>query len=775
MSLNTTNNTPEHCLHCNAPLQGITVVGNGFCCQGCQAVYHILHQEGLDRFYELAPKDLPPPNAEEEKGNFDSFAWLDGKDSVGQLSVGVQGIHCTACVWLFEEMFEREEGAKEIIVNPTMGEIQFDYDPDNFDIKSFFQKMEAFGYRFGERREEQERASQALLWRVGVSIALTMNVMLIYISFYFGLTPSEELFPVFAWVAFALSTINVVVGGWPFLRSAWVLIRLRSLHLDLPIAVGIVFSYLGSFIAFFWGNAELTYFDSLSSFISLMLLGRFLQTRSIENNRQKILQDQQELDWSCSRIIENDTERKTETVLIQQLRIGDTILIPVGAVVPVAAILDSPSQVQINLAWMTGESEPIQATKGMVLRSGAVNEGTEPFFCIVTEEWNKSELQELLQRTPASDGKEDLPVWFRPILQWYVPIVFVLAALGFLLWIPEGLGRAMEVVTAILIVTCPCAFGIAMPLAKELAVLNLRKRGVFVQSSRFFVEINQITQIVFDKTGTLTLGKLEVQNAEIFATLTTVQRLALATMVHQSNHPKSKAIATYVKEEKLQKEIVRERAGQGLYMGEWSLVKGNKQENTVFYYQDKMIASFQFREKPRGDLGKLFQILQDYGKRLVLLSGDQQEKVDRLLIQNNIQNVTAMGALSPKDKANWIAEHSAKTTMMVGDGLNDSQAFEVAALTATPANHLAELLSRSDVYFVGENIASILWAIQWGRQTQQVQKRAFVMALTYNSSVIVICLLGMMTPLWAAIAMPLSSIVIVLDTFLQQRNLREKR
>jgi len=157
---------------------------------------------------------------------------------------------------------------------------------------------------------------------------------------------------------------------------------------------------------------------------------------------------------------------------------------------------------------------------------------------------------------------------------------------------------------------------------------------------------------------------------------------------------------------------------------------------------------------------------------MVILSGDQQGKVELIMKEFGLSGVTAIGGVSPKEKGQWIAAHRPQNSLMVGDGLNDSQAFQKAALTATPASHLAELLARSDLYFLGENIGSIVLAFDWGKQTQSTQQRAFGMALGYNVLVIVLCLLGWMTPLFAAIAMPISSIVIVSDTFLQQQKLR---
>lgn len=762
--------TEDSCLHCSAPLQGISIIGEAFCCQGCQMVYQLLHQEGLDRFYDLADSGLPPVEHKEDLGA-DSFAWLDGREGAGLLVLGVQGVHCSACVWLFQEVFEKEAGAREILVNPTMGEVQFDYDPKQFELKPFLKKMEAFGYRFGERREAQKRASQALLWRVGVSIALSMNVMMLTISFYFGLNPSEELYDTFSWVAFGLTTLNVLIGGWPFLRSALILIRLRALHLDLPIALGILFSYFGSSISFFWGDSEQVFFDSLSVFISLMLLGRFVQNRSLENNRQKILQDQKDMYWTCLRMVEEGESKRTETVTVQDLQIGERLLVPMGSVIPVAMVLDSVERARLNLAWMTGESELVSLSRGTIIRAGAINQTGHSIEGIITEVWDDSELQALLHRTPSSDGRTDVPAWFRPILAWYVPIVLLLAMLGFLLWLPEGWQKSTEIVTALLIVTCPCAFGIAMPLAKELAILRLRQRGVFVQSAKFLAECNQIEQIVFDKTGTLTLSGLELENPEALDSLTSEQELALFTMVAQSTHPKSKAIERHLKTLLFLQGNVEEEIGTGLRLGKWSVEKS--EEDTVFLENGQKLCAFQFKEKPRGDLSNLLRELKIRGKEMVILSGDRQEKVEKLLQDSGLDGITAIGALSPTEKATWIKEHNPDKTLMVGDGLNDSPAFEQAALTVTPASHLAELLSRSDLYFLGENISSILLAIDWGAQTQRAQKRAFTMALGYNIFVIILCFMGWMTPLFAAVAMPLSSIFIVSDTFVQQRTLRE--
>ncbi len=750
------------CRHCQLSLDPNHTIGDGFCCHGCETVYSLLQKEGLNRFYDLSDGQKPPVHVTEGTG----FEWIVDKADNGRLDVSINGIHCTACVWLLEEVFERQQGGQEILINPTLGEATLRYDPESFDPVAYFEQMASLGYQASPRRSELPRVSQTLLWRMGVSVALSMNVMLMYVSFYMGLDHQDALFVPFWAVSTVLTLLNVAIGGWPFFKTSIQVLRKGALHLDLPIAVGILSSLFSNIVLMYSTNGQEMYLDSLNSFITLMLLGRFFQTRSIENNRQQLQQGDDFADWTVLRVTEDDEGTQGNRISVEDVSIDDRLLIPVGAVVPVNSTLLS-SQERFSLAWITGESESISFIKGDVVPSGAIHIGDTAVDVQALNTWGESELKDLLT-VPPSTEHESVPSWFQPILRWYVPIVLGVSMLGFLWWYPSGLTNALSVMTALLIVTCPCAFGIALPLAKELAVLQLRSQGVFVRTSRFFTRAVDIERVVFDKTGTLTMGRLQ---ASMTKSISNEATQALYNMVLRSNHPKSQAILGLLTSQsatlKLDSDVsVVEHSGVGL---QYDLYKLEKSElgDTVFRHAGMVLTTFSFMEAVRGDLDAIVKQLADAQISVTILSGDRPNNVHALLEQTGLE-IEAHGGLSPQDKADWITMDRPQQTMMVGDGLNDAKAFDVAGLSVTPANALAGLLSRADVYLTGDNLRSVWLSIHGARYTQSTQQRVFTFALVYNLVVVSLAFVGQMSPLLAAVLMPASSIGLVSYTLWRQ-------
>ena len=758
--------THKTCLHCQLPLDPSHTIGEGFCCHGCETVYQLLNQEGLNRFYDLSDGQKPPVQVRTDG----DYGWVEEKVDSGCLDVSINGIHCSACVWLLEEVFERQEGGQEILINPTMGSVTLRYDPQRFNPVDYFTQMESLGYQATPRKKELPRVSQTLLWRVGVSVALTMNVMLMYISFYMGLTPESELYQPFWMVSSVLTLINVIVGGWPFFKTSIGVLRKGMLHLDLPIAAGIISSSLSNVVLMLHTGGQEMYLDSLNSFITLMLLGRFFQTRSIENNRQQLQQHEEDVDWRMVRILSTEEEIQQERISVQQIETGDRLMIPVGGVIPVPSTLFTTKDVQLNLAWITGESDLIPFTSGSPLPAGALNATAYPIEVVTTDTWEHSTLKQLLTIPPSSEH-QDIPRWFQPILRWYVPLVFTISGLGFLWWYSAGIDRALAVTTALLIVTCPCAFGIALPLAKELAVLHLKAQGIFVRTTKFFAQATGVKRVVFDKTGTLTMGDIAaIQTGH----LSELDRKILYNMVSRSHHPKSRAIFEMLEHQGAPQWIddfaLTEEGGVGLRYQGYHLEKHPKGD-TQFRQGTTVLATFHFQEKLRGNLQVIVSQLNQQRIEVSILSGDTPTKVQQLLAQIDLPDISFQGGLSPEDKANWILAHQPQQTMMVGDGLNDAPAFDVSGISVTPANALGGLLSRADVYLTGDNLRSVWQAIHGARYTEQTQKHVFTFALVYNVIVITIAFFGEMSPLMAAVLMPLSSIGLVSYTLWRQRNM----
>jgi Cu2+-exporting ATPase len=351
------------CAHCAGPLPAAPTA-HIYCCAGCEAVAGLLAARGLDHYYDLANGRLPAVGAAPAAR---SHAWLEpllaaadapspgASIQLSTLELDVQGIHCAACVWLMNETFRRDDGAVGITVNPALGKVRVCWRKGAFDLGAWIADVERFGYQFGPSRKASSRASSSLTWRLGVCAALAMNVMLFSLSFYFGLSRRDgDIYVLFSRLSLLLSTAVVVVGGWPFFRAAVLGLRRGLLHLDLPIALGIVLVYATSLLQVARGRGgELTYFDTLNTFITLMLLGRLLQERVLERNRQYLLAD----DGADGIFVRRLGDGALQTVRAPQVRRGDRLLVAPGELIPVDATLND-AQARISTDWITGEATP---------------------------------------------------------------------------------------------------------------------------------------------------------------------------------------------------------------------------------------------------------------------------------------------------------------------------------------------------------------------------------------------------------------------------------
>ena len=286
------------CLHCGNELGRFWKPADGpFCCRGCRGVYEMIHAAHLERFYDLKPASTAPaPTLRPE-----SFAWLDrmladpatADAGLLRLDLDIQGVHCAACVWLIEELFKRRAAGVQLRINPALGSVELAWDPQRGDLKEFLAEIEKFGYRLGPARKDGRPRSRDLLMRMAIAIAMALNVMMFSLSYYFGLAPQDgALYRFFGWLSLLLATVALVAGGGVFVRGAWAGLRRRVLHLDVPIALGMVLAWGGSVWGFLTGGPEHAYFDSLTVFIALMLVGRWAQEHILQRNRNARMSDQ---------------------------------------------------------------------------------------------------------------------------------------------------------------------------------------------------------------------------------------------------------------------------------------------------------------------------------------------------------------------------------------------------------------------------------------------------------------------------------------------------
>jgi len=761
------------CLHCGQSIAPSNT--SAYCCLGCEAVHAALSDGDLLRYYDLRG-DSAEPVGDLHLERRDKL-WLEpiaeqvaASDKPTQLTLGVQGLRCAACVWLIQELFQRESHGDHILVNAGRGTLSLHVAP-TFPLRRFVANVERFGYLVGTARDAGhglEAKSDDLLMRLGVCAALAANTMMFTFAVYLGL-PKGPLHSLLHSLSFGLTSLSVLIGAPTFVRSAWHAVRSRLLHLDVPIAAGIVLTYCAACWSFISGETGAAYYDSLSVFIALMLLGRYLQTRIVANNQSRLLMSTG-ADAVMTRRVEGDV---VSLIAATELREGDVLLISAGDLVPVACTLLT-ADARCSLDWITGESDPVSYEIDAAIPAGAFNVGDRAFRARATEAFTDSALRELLA-SPDRDQDERRTKNGDAFARIYVPTVVIAAASGLAYWWWQTgtLEAGLSVATAVCVVTCPCAIGIATPLAHDLVLGRLRRAGLFVRSTTLLDRLTAVTRVVFDKTGTLTTGRLQLANLSALDDLSNEARDALYTMSASSVHPKSVAIHRALHDrggKLLPGTEVTEQAGRGLIatvnattyrLGRRDFVVGEAGDDLCFGSDDKLLTRLATSEDLRHDSGQELSRLSELGYETWILSGDQPTRVASLATDLGIPENRALGGRSPSDKANWIKAHDRRDTLMVGDGINDSLAVREAYCSGTPSIDRAFMPGRTDFYFVTAGLAPITLALTLAHRLARVTKLNQGFAIAYNIGTVGLSLAGLMRPWMAAVLMPLSSLIVL--------------
>lgn len=756
--------TKPACRHCGAALIDERMVESGFCCAGCNYVFRLVHENGLAGYYRIKDEITTPADSAVFQPR--DYAWLEVAQreaeavatSSPELTLDVQGISCAGCVWLIERVFQQVPGARDINVNAQYGTMRLRWLRGEFAAADFARKLQAFGYLAGPAGEApQELESRGLLRRIGLCAAFAMNVMLFALPVYFGMPKTFEWAGLFGILSLAFATLSLLVGGIYFIGRAVRAVRERALHIDLPIALGIIGAYAGSLYGWFAGEERYVYFDFVSTFILLMLVGRWAQVAAVERNRRRLLSQQPK----PQRVRLADGRE----IAPENLRVNDVLLLGPGATLPVESRLEG-AEAAFSLASINGESEPRIFRAAQRVPAGAVSLGRAELRFVALQGWSESLLAQLLA---PGERVGERHVLLEKIVRGYLIGIFVVAAVAGLGWWlgTHDLLRTGAVVTAVLVVSCPCAVALSFPLADEMATIALRRRGVFVREGDLWTKLARVRRLVFDKTGTLTLETPVLNNLATLEHLGDSARNALFSLVRDNPHPISQCLLENLLAlgalEPLPGEVV-ETVGHGLALGDWSLGRagwraGVTGEETIFARGSEVVARFSFTDAARPGARNEIAAIERAGFSVAILSGDRREKVHALAREFGLPADRALGELTPQQKADWLDAHGAGETLMLGDGANDSLAFDRALCRGTPVIHRGVLERKADFYYLGRGLGGLRELFRVNRIRRRTQTIILVFSVVYNLTAVGMAVAGWMNPLVAAIMMPVNSLI----------------
>jgi Cu2+-exporting ATPase len=769
------------CAHCGTGFSAGSA-DERYCCRGCEFVADLISEEGFEKFYELKQGLAVAPVKSRPFEEHD-FSWLADKvaaaeqDARGQgcearLDLGLEGISCVGCVWLIQRLFTRHPGSIRAASNPASGRLHLEWMPGKCDLEEFLRELCRFGYVaapsvHGGGDHERRR----LAARMGLCAAFALNTMAFSLPVYLGMPRDFEFADLFRLIAFLSATLSMLVGAGYFIDRAWRAVRAGSLHIDLPIALGLIVAYLGSIAGWVLDAERLLYFDFVSVFVFLMLAGRYLQTAAVERNRRRLVRrqpvpDELRLAGDDARVVQRDA-----------LEPGMRFSLEAGQALPVSGVL-ADGEADFSLEWIHGEADPVRHAAGARLPAGAILLSREPVWITAGERWVDSLLARL---TAPVEGERAAPGLDR-LLRVYLAVVLVLGVIALIFWATRGDWlTGVQSMISVFVVSCPCALGVAIPLADNIVASAMERLGAFVRSATIWPRLRRVRKVIFDKTGTLTLERPVLVNPAAVSSLDDPAALALARLTSGSLHPVSRSLleALGIRGQRLLTghPAIRpqEFPGAGVMLDDgpdrWSLGKagwlGDKENHDASGAQSELrkngalIAAFVFRESLRPDVAKTLAFLQRHSLTPHILSGDHPDKVALAARVLGLPHDRAHGGLSPEEKAARVKTLDAGDTLYLGDGANDSLAFDAALVTGTPVVDRSLLETKADFFTLGAGLGFLPDLFLAAAARARGVRAAFGFALIYNVTTVAFSMAGMMSPLLAAILMPLSSLASI--------------
>ncbi|MCI5072344.1 heavy metal translocating P-type ATPase metal-binding domain-containing protein [bacterium] len=759
---------PEQCLHCELPIPRSIQLKKSqeyrFCCTGCEHVYGLIHELGLKNFYQLKDADFNPFVKDDlRKNNLEGFETFYAEHKQ-RLIFHVEGIQCSACVWLIKKVAKKHD--LKVNVNTVASSIHIiNQTPDFEKTKEFLKTIQSLGYNVSFE-EKVTHKNRGLLIRLGVCTLLAINIMGLNFAIYTGLNKQDGLLYDFVQaLIMGFATVSFFVGGSYFFKKTFRAIKNKIFHFDIPITLGIVLSFFGSWAAFFLGYAEKTYFDSMSVFIALMLLGRFLQERWLEKSRASILNS---VNFKGLKVLKLLSDKTLDSIDFSEVKKGDKLVLRSGDIVPTESKVIDPNLLEFDYQWISGESDVIHQSKGDVVCAGARYIGLQMIHLESLENFENSRLKTLSSTVSQSEyGGEISSLDFS---KYYTLFVLLLLTLSFSYNIMNnGFEQAFLSVVTISVITCPCAIGITLPIVQFILQQKLFSKGVYIQNGQTLSAIAKITAIVFDKTGTLTFLNKKISKSPSYHQLANEEKTVLFSAVAQSKHPFSQQIFNRLLEEGLTllDLEVTEKIGEGLFFtfkGQHYYLGKDKTSDeplVVFMKNQKKLCDFKFSEVLLKDSEAVIKDLKQTNK-LYLLSGDKKAAVLKVAKKLHINEENVRYECLPQEKLDWVRKRlSQEKTLYLGDGLNDLEAMQAAYISGASLSQ--SLVAASSASFSFKPF-SLLWLkdfFECGKVWKKLVYFNYSLALVYNVLVAGLATVGWIGPLEAAIIMPAFSIAVL--------------
>ncbi len=788
---------PTHsCFHCNlsfsyAPFHHEEKT---FCCQGCKTVYQIIKSKQLDTFYELesGAGNIPTKGNEvyailahsDFARSFISFE----KEGLQHALFSIPSIHCSACIWILEQLNQFDAGILHSTVNFSNKTLRFVYQTKKTSLHTIALLLASLGYppdiSLGHQQPKKQ-SDKRLLQQIGIAGFAFGNCMFMSLSTYFE---SQEFWmlqfrPWFDLLSFLLSLPVLFYSAQDYFTAAWKGLKAKFLTLNVPISIGIGTLFLRSTYIAFFGD-DLGYFDSLNGLIFFLLLGKFMQQKVYSN----FSYDRNYTSFFPLGIHKTMPDQTQMMVPLKSIKVGDQIALRVGELIPVDCTLTS-AFAEIDYSFVTGESKAVRENNGSTLFAGGkiIKQNCKATVIREVEEsqlvqlWNQPAFQKKTVRPTPSITDQLSP--------FFTPFVLLLAVGVSSFWAFIDSSRIIEIFTAILIVACPCALALSAPFVFGNMLRYFDQLSFYPRSSVVLETLTKITHIVFDKTGTLTdPNGYEIRF--IGDSLLPMEKEQIKSLCYQSNHPLSQALFSFFKDityltnisciQHLGKGLEAKIEGHSLLLGSAMFVNSlapiNNPYTLVHLRVDgKYRGYFELRPSYRKHLKKLLHSLPNYSK--TILTGDRPQSIVDLK-KYIPKDTKVLFEQNPFEKIHYIQklQEKGEKVLMIGDGLNDAGALQQSDFGIAINNQIHTFTPACDAILMGGDLYKLTSLLKATHSSLRLVHISFAGSLLYNTLGLCIAALGHLSPLIAAILMPLSSISVVVfaytATFLLSKKLK---
>jgi Cu2+-exporting ATPase len=761
------------------------------CCPGCQAVAEAIVKGGLESYYQhrsdaaINPEALPKVLGEElalyDRADVQQ-PFVRHEGDLASTSLMIEGISCAACGWLIERHVRNLAGVAEASLNLSNHRLQVRWSDTALPLSELLAELRRIGYaahpyqadQAAERLASENRRS---LRQLGVAGLLWMQVMMATMATWpeFNIDLSAGMDSILRWTALLLTTPIVFYCCTDFFKGALRDLRTRHLTMDVSVSLAITGAYLAGIWSTITGHGEL-YFDAVGMFALFLLAGRYLERRARERTAAATAQLVNLLPASCLRL---DAAGQSERVLLSELKLGDRVLVQPGGLIPADGRILS-GQSSIDESVLTGEYLPLPRARGDAVTAGTLNvEG--PLTVAVDalgDDTRLSAIVRLLER--AQSDKPKLAEIADRVSQWFLVIVLLAAAVVGLVWWYIDPQRAFWIVLALLVATCPCALSLATPTALTTATGTLHKLGLLLTRGHVLEGLNHIDTVVFDKTGTLTEGRLTLTAVHPLDSEDADRCLALAAALeNRSEHPIARAFGRAPQPADSVDSVPglglegrvggrQLRIGQAsfvaaLYAGEAPPIPGDQGQWLLLADTTGPLAWFVLDDRLRDDALALLSACRKRGWKTLLLSGDSSPMVGRIAEELGIDE--ARGGLTPADKLVRLQAMQAAgaRVLMLGDGVNDVPVLAAADISIAMGSATDLAKTSADAVLLSNRLQSLVSAFQVARRSRRIIIENLAWASLYNGLILPFAAVGWVTPLWAALGMSASSLLVVLN------------